>query len=137
MKGLGLIVVCVSIVLVAESVWSESIEDVVVFTTSAFPIQDPSQRASQVYELDATVGSLAALGENLPKDPQRAHAEVMRRLNDETWRDRFTAVQHALEGVSEAWMHNIQRLPAVLVNDRYLIYGVTDIDRALAWVEAR
>lgn len=137
MKGLGLIVVCVSIVLASESAWSESIEDVVVFTTSAFPIQDPNQRASQVYALDATVGSLAALGEGLPKDPQRAQAEVMRRLNDEHWRDRFAAVQHALEGVSEAWMHNIQRLPAVLVNDRYLIYGVTDVDRALALVEAR
>lgn len=115
---------------------AESVQDVVVFTTSAYSITDPQQRVTTVYELDATLHSLSALGKGLPRDPRLAYAEVLRRLNDDHWRGRFVAVQHALEGVSEAWMHNITRLPAVLVNDRYLIYGVTDIDHALSYVEA-
>ncbi|MEQ9590926.1 MAG: TIGR03757 family integrating conjugative element protein [Parvibaculaceae bacterium] len=128
--------VSVGLLFLCAATWAEPVTDVVVFTTSAYPIHDPEQRATAIYALDATVQSLSALGEALPRDPELAQAEVMRRLNDEQWRGRFSAVQHALEGVSEAWMHNITRLPAVLVNDRYVIYGVTDVERALHFVEA-
>jgi len=30
-----------------------------------------------------------------------------------------------------AWSHDIEKLPAILINDQYVIYGIRDVDEAL------
>jgi integrating conjugative element protein (TIGR03757 family) len=116
---------------------AEEIRDVVVFTTSAFAMVDVNARVTRLYRLDAPDQALAEFANGLPKEMSAAKSEVIRRLNEPEWQHRFKHIQHAFEGVSEAWMHNITKLPAIVVNDRYVIYGVVDVDRALGYVEAQ
>ena len=41
-------------------------------------------------------------------------------------------MQTAYQGVTDAWSMGITTIPAVVVDQRYVLYGETNIDRALA-----
>ena len=44
-------------------------------------------------------------------------------------------LKRAYQGVVNAWMNNVAHLPAILIDDRYLLYGVYDVSEALAILE--
>lgn len=50
-----------------------------------------------------------------------------------------SALQHRLttayQGVTDAWSLGISEIPAVVVDRRYVVYGVTDVNRAMALIE--
>lgn len=125
--------ICAVVVLLfclgAGPAWAS--ENIVVFTLSSMPVVDADDRATVVYELDSPDRVLASLSQGLSSDPDEAYREVMRRLNAPDWRGRLDAVEHSFAGVSAAWSHNISKLPAILINDRYVIYGIRDVTVAL------
>jgi integrating conjugative element protein (TIGR03757 family) len=41
-------------------------------------------------------------------------------------------MQRAYQGITDAWSLGITTIPAVVVGGRYVLYGETNIDRALA-----
>ena len=67
-------------------------------------------------------------------DPAQAAAIVQQRLQDGG-----TPLQQRLadayQGVIDAWSLGITRIPAVVVDRRYVVYGETDVSRALARIE--
>tara|TARA_Y100001001_G_scaffold81438_1_gene79323 strand:+ start:3371 stop:3718 length:348 start_codon:yes stop_codon:yes gene_type:complete len=44
-------------------------------------------------------------------------------------------IQMAYQGIVDAWSLGIVTVPAVIVDQRYVVYGVSDVDQALAGVE--
>lgn len=109
-----------------------AVADVRVFTDRHHAIEAPA--GVHVIELDAPPRIEAELAANLPADPAQAAAIVRQRLQDGG-----TSLQRRLadayQGVTDAWSLGVTKIPAVVVDRRYVVYGETDVSRALARIE--
>lgn len=84
--------------------------------------------------LDAPTRLEIELGSGLPSDPEQAAAVVQRRLK-QGGTDLQRRIAAAYQGVTDAWGLGITKVPAVVVDRRYVVYGDTDVARAVARVE--
>lgn len=106
--------------------------DVVVVTDSHYPVK--TMGSERLIELDAASRIEAELSVGLPADPEQATAIVKRRLN-EGGTDFQRRIATAYQGVADAWSLGITSIPAVVVDQRYVVYGEPDVARALARIE--
>lgn len=86
-------------------------------------------------ELDAPERLVESeLSARLPSDPKQAVAIARLRL-----RDGGAAFQKRLalayQGVVEAWSLGIAKIPAVVVDRKYVVYGEPDVNRAVSLIE--
>lgn len=106
--------------------------DVVIITDSRHPVR--TMGGEQLIELDEAPRLEADLSAQLPADPEQAAAIVKRRINDGgTGLQRRIA--SAYQGVTDAWSLGITSIPAVVVDQRYVVYGEPDVARAIARIE--
>ena len=108
--------------------------DVVAFTLSSMPLRGAG--TATVHVLDARDGYAAAFGADLPADPERALAEARRRMATAAGRAALARIAAAGAGNALASRLGIEKLPAVVVDGRYVVYGVRDVARAVERVEA-
>jgi len=110
-----------------------AVADVLVVTDSRHPIQTIG--GERVIELDQPARIEAELSAGLPADPGQAEAIVQQRL-----REGKVTLQHrigrAYQGVADAWGLGITKIPAVVVDRRYVVYGEPDVARAVARIDA-
>lgn len=106
--------------------------DIRVFTDRDHPIE--ASAGVQVVELDAAARIESSLAADLPSDPAEAVAIVQERLKDggDALQRRLA---HAYQGVTDAWSLGVTKIPAVVVDRHYVVYGETNISRALARIE--
>ena len=107
-------------------------EDVVVFSTSFQTIKPSEQVAATIYQLDVPEQVLGKLGEGLPNTLAQAQAVALDRLASPDGQAMVERLKNGFGGVVQAWSHKIEKLPAILIDDRYVVYGVYDVDQALA-----
>ena len=107
--------------------------DVLVVTDSHHPVQAPA--GARVIELDQAARIEFELAAHLPTDPRQAAALVRQRLHDggEALQRR---IGYAYQGVADAWGLGIAKIPAVVVDRRYVVYGEPDVSRAVARINA-
>ena len=107
--------------------------DVLVVTDGRHPVQAPA--GVRIIELDQATRIEVELAAHLPADPQHAAALVRQRLHDggEALQRR---IGHAYQGVADAWGLGIAKIPAVVVDRRYVVYGEPDVARAVARIIA-
>jgi len=100
-----------------------------VITDTRHPVTG-SASAHRVIQLNAAQQIETELSANLPADPQRATALVQQRLNQggQTLQQRL---REAYQGITDAWSMGITTLPAVVVEQRYVVYGEANLDKAL------
>ena len=108
--------------------------DVVAFTLSSMPLR--ASGGATVHVLDARDGYAEAFGADLPDDPERALAEARRRVSSPEGRATLERLAEAAAGNVLAGRLGIKKLPAVVVDGRYVVYGVRDVARAVERVEA-
>ena len=108
--------------------------EVVAFTLSSMPLH--AAGGATVHVLDARDGHAEAFGAGLPDDPERALAEVERRMASPAGRAALARIAAAAAGNALAGRLGIEKLPAVVVDGRYVVYGVRDVARAVERVEA-
>lgn len=110
---------------------SASAAEVWVITDRQHSVQGTPNR---LIELDAPAHIEAELSADLPNDRRQAAELVQHRL-----KDGGSALQQRLasayQGVADAWSLGITTIPAVVVDQRYVIYGDTNLDQALTRVE--
>jgi len=101
-----------------------------VITDTRHPVTG-SAYAQRIIQLDTAQQIEAELSANLPAEPQQAAAFVQQRLNQggQALQQRL---REAYQGITDAWSMGITTLPAVVVEQRYVVYGETDLDKALA-----
>jgi len=108
--------------------------EVLVVTDSRHPVQ--AVGGARVIELDRPGRIEAELAAGLPANPEKATAIVQQRL-----RDGGAELQRRMEAsyqdVAEAWGLGIAKVPAVVLDRRYVVYGDPDVGRAMARIEAR
>lgn len=109
-----------------------SAADVLVVTDSRHPVQ--STAGVRVIELDLPERIEAELAAGLPNDASRAATLVQQRLRDggPTLQRRIGS---AYQGVADAWGLGIAKVPSVVVDRRYVVYGEPDVARAVASIE--
>jgi len=93
-----------------------------------------AQAADRIIQLDAAQAIEAELSARLPYDPQRAAALVQRRLN-EGGQALQQRMREAYQGMTDAWSLGITSIPAVIVDQRYVVYGESDLGQALVRIE--
>jgi integrating conjugative element protein (TIGR03757 family) len=96
-------------------------------TVSALP-------GTRVIYLDAPADLKRELSASLPPDRTRAEALARERL-----RQGGSVLQRQLalayQGVTDAWMLGITKIPAVVVDRRYVVYGEANVRRAVVLVQ--
>lgn len=106
--------------------------DVLVVTDSRHPVK--TMGGERLIELDEAPRIEAELSANLPTDPDQATAMVKRRLST-GGADLQRRIASAYQGVTDAWSLGITSIPAVVVDQRYVVYGEADVARAVARIE--
>ena len=106
--------------------------DVVVVTDSRHPVQ--TMGGERLIELGETPRIEAELSANLPADPERAAAIVRQRLK-QGGTDLQRRIGTAYQGVTDAWSLDVTTIPAVVVDQRFVVYGEPDVARAVARIE--
>ena len=106
--------------------------EVLVITDSGHPVQVAA--GTRVIELDLPARIEAELAAGLPTDPTQAAAIVQQRLR-EGGQDLQRRLGRAYQDVTQAWGLGITKVPAVVVDRRYVVYGEPDVARAAARIE--
>jgi len=106
--------------------------DVVVVTDSRHPVK--TMGGERLIELDEARLIEAELSTQLPADPEQATAFVKRRLSS-GGADLQRRIASAYQGVTDAWSLGITSLPAVVMDQHYVVYGEPDVARAVARIE--
>ncbi len=110
---------------------ANDINEVILFTTSDMIVY-PSKSITEIrYDLDAPGNLIKALGRDLPNDLMQAKAVATARINSLEGKIIRDKIETGFNGVVLAWLHDIERLPAVMINDKYILYGITNIDQAI------
>ena len=106
--------------------------EVLAITDSGHPVQVAA--GTRVIELDLPARIEAELAAGLPTDPTQAAAIVQQRLR-EGGQDLQRRLGRAYQDVTQAWGLGITKVPAVVVDRRYVVYGEPDVARAAARIE--
>lgn len=106
--------------------------DIWVITDRQHPVQGTPDR---LIELDAPARIEAELSTDLPSDVQQASLLVQQRL-----KHGGPALEQRLartyQDVTDAWSLGITSLPAIVVDQRYVVYGEPGVATAIARIEA-
>ncbi|MCQ9422313.1 TIGR03757 family integrating conjugative element protein [Pseudomonas sp. LJDD11] len=102
--------------------------DTLVITDSNHPTQPTPD--SKIILIDQPSTLESSLSTNLPSDPHQAQTIAQQRLTPE-----LTAkITQAHQEVVTAWSLGITKIPAVVVDQKYVVYGEPDVQRALALI---
>jgi integrating conjugative element protein (TIGR03757 family) len=105
-----------------------------VFTTAGEPaVNVPSGVA--VIELDAPGRLDAELSQDLPADPEVAESLMRERMATPEWQETANRYADSYLGLARAWLLGIEKVPAVVIDGRHVIYGQPDVAEALREAE--
>lgn len=105
-----------------------------VFTVDAMPVVNA--RDASVHHVDAILRLEQQLSANLPSDPTRAQAIVAQRISKLGPGLEHAARRSAIT-LARCAQLGIQRVPAIVFDGRWVVYGVTDVDVARRIFSAR
>lgn len=111
----------------AQSAMAQS---VTVFVDGQTPLQNSSS-ATAIFELDAAQRIEERMSADLPGNLQQAEQLMRTRMQSSAWRAMEIELQRSAEGLAKAKALGVTKLPAVVVDERYVVYGVTDVKRAV------
>lgn len=117
----------------------EGVMTVEVFANTAMPVTPSTSPhyALSIYRLDAMNNLEAQMNEGMPQDEAEARLWVAN--NEARLRQMIQPmVASAVNGLARAQRYQIDRLPAVVINQRYVVFGYVDVDQALiAWRDSQ
>jgi integrating conjugative element protein (TIGR03757 family) len=111
-----------------------------VFTSAAHPPVGLEALANvatvELYPVDAVARLEETLSAGLPNDPEQAEALALERLQalDEATIERLNA---GASGLALARQHGLDRFPAVVIDERAIVYGVMDLRQVVALYRQR
>ncbi|MCA9233338.1 MAG: TIGR03757 family integrating conjugative element protein [Planctomycetales bacterium] len=106
-----------------------------VFTSSEFSLTNQDERRLQgtsmaLYFVDGLEQIETTLSQDLPVQPERAKKEALHRIQ-QLDDDRMGPAKNAAIGLARAVQHGVDRYPAIVFDQRAVVYGVTDLVEAL------
>lgn len=108
------------------------------FVTGATPMTALNRMRSampdatiEVHRLDGIERVEVVLNQDLPSSANSAEATALHRLQDLNDADR-KRLEESAHALVLAWQYALRRYPAVVIDGRWVVYGVTDLERAVA-----
>ena len=118
---------------------SSALAGAVVYTDSAHPL--PTGTDIPVVYLDAPERVQAQLFGQLSADPALAERDARAVLSSANFRQAEQQLTDAYAGVTRAWSLGLEKYPAIVFDDQYVVYGTTDValaeQRLKAWQEVQ
>ncbi|MEE8058253.1 MAG: TIGR03757 family integrating conjugative element protein [Pseudomonadales bacterium] len=123
---------------VAET--SEYPQSIVVITSDQHPINEPSlfvdspassKPAITLLNLDAVSDFERRLGEGLPADETQARVIIEQRITERRRVNVDAELRAAYQGLAVAMQYGLDRYPAIIFDQRAVVYGVTDLPVAI------
>lgn len=105
-------------------------EEVTVYSTSKIQLQNVPPHAAVVL-LDAPQEIQAKMSRGLPAHPQQAAELIKTRRHSPEWQQLQLQLRESADDVVKAWVAGVTKVPAVTVDNKYVVYGMTDVGAAL------
>lgn len=109
-----------------------SAAEVWVITDRHHPVDVP--RGARLIELDAANAVTEELSRQLPSSVEQAAESARQRLRN-GGPELQRRLASAYQGVVDAWSFGITKIPAIVVDRRYVVYGESDARRAISLIE--
>jgi integrating conjugative element protein (TIGR03757 family) len=106
--------------------------DIWVVTDRAHPLV--GSHGVRVIQIDAASQIEAELNAHLPNNEQEASAIARQRLSNGV-ADLSRRLTVAYQELTDAWSLGITKVPAVVVDHRYVVYGTLDIELAVSLID--
>lgn len=113
----------------------ERINSIEVFTIAGEPVSNVPDNVP-VIELDAPERLDARVSEGLSADLEAAQSTMRERMTSPEWQGIMQRYGDLYTGVTRAWMLRVEKLPAVVVDGRYVVYGQHDVVAAVEDIAA-
>lgn len=101
----------------------------VVITNRSILVTAPTN--VQVIHLDDQHRLEERLSQELSEDPSQAAALIQSYLSSAAGKRFQSDLAQAQQGLTDAWSLGIEKIPAVVVDRSYVIYGETDVAKAV------
>ena len=102
-----------------------------VFTAGRLPAIQNIHQADRLFVLDHADDSLKRLSFPNPGSDAAARDRAMVILQSPRGQAAIARMRNSAEATAVAWQHGIEKLPAVLVDEQYVVYGVFDVASAV------
>lgn len=104
-----------------------------VVTDQAHPVSAPV--GVRVILLDEQQRLEEQLSRSLPADPRQAATAVQRFMASPDGKRLQDDLAKAQQGAADAWSAGVEKLPAVVVDRTYVVYGEPDVATALGLID--
>ncbi len=101
----------------------------VVYTDAEHPPQNLTEESSVVW-LDGSDRLQDSIFGKLPADPQLAAQQAREIIQSPQWPGQQQQIAQAYRQVVHAWEIGLHKFPAVVFDDRDVVYGTADVARA-------
>ena len=106
-----------------------ALAEALVYTDKAHPVTAATD--ARIVLLDQQHHLETDLSRDLPPDPQLAAAIIHGRLSVPSGKRLQSDLAKAQQDLTDAWSLGIEKIPAVVVDRRYVVYGEPDVAKAL------
>ncbi|MGG6108163.1 TIGR03757 family integrating conjugative element protein [Pantoea allii] len=108
----------------------------VIYTDHAHPVTGELSPDVTVTELDAPDCLLEQQFGPLSADPAQAEQQARAVITSPAFRQNQQALAASYAGVAHAWSIGLEKYPAVVFDDKWVVYGTTDVAAARAKLNA-
>lgn len=108
----------------------------VIYTDHAHPVSGELSPDVTVTELDAPDRLQAELFGPLSANPVQAEQQARAVIASPAFRQNQQALAASYAGVAHAWSLGLEKVPAVVFDDKWVVYGTTDVAAARAKLDA-
>ena len=105
-----------------------------VFTAERLPALQNVARAERLFVLDRADNALQGLSFPNPGNATQARERAMAMIQSPQGQAALQRMRNSAEATLIAWQHGIEKLPAVLVDEQFVVYGVYDVESALTQI---
>jgi len=102
-----------------------------VFTADRLPSLQNVDRADRLFVLDHADDALKKLSFHNPGREAAARDKAMLIIQSPRGQAAIARMRESAEATTVAWQHGIEKLPAVLVDAQFVVYGVYDVTAAV------
>ncbi|KRC89229.1 MULTISPECIES: TIGR03757 family integrating conjugative element protein [Pseudomonas] len=104
-----------------------------VITDQAHPVSVPT--GVRIIRLDDQQRLEELLSQQLPNDQRQAEVTIQRYLASPAGKRLQSDLVQAQQGITDAWSVGVEKIPAVVVDRRYVVYGEADVAKAIAQID--
>lgn len=98
----------------------------VIYTTTRYPVSD-TDVDTQVYMLDEAQRLEQSLFPALAGEAQRAEQQARQRMQQPDWKEIEARLTGAYQSLLSAWSLGVEKVPAIVFDGHYVVYGTTDV----------